>query len=446
MTSKFKFLLKDSLRKKTTTKSFKIINIILCLIIVVLVNLDGIIKLFGGDFNEVVKIYVVDEVNAYDAFKYTMDNTFLDTLGSYNAEIVKSEEDVNVLKENIIKEESDDIIIVFKSISDMSAKKVFDVSFISYEYVDSILYQSINSAINTTKSEMALSYSGISPELLNDIYLNVEIDRVLLDSEVKEDEELIQAIGGVICIIFVLPIFMLIILIVQMIGAEINEEKTSRSMEIIISSVSPETHFMSKLFSANLFAIIQGVLLILYVVIGFVIKGVSTPNIVDPNIIEGVASSGISEYITIFLESELFGKLLIGVPFFIVLIIFSFVAYSLFIGILASVTTSMEDFNQIQTPVMVFLMVGYYLALFASTYQGSIFLEIMAYIPFISGILAPVMYTLGEMTILGLIGAILLLVVVCFLLYKYGLKVYKVGILNYSSSKLWSKIFKALKN
>lgn len=446
MTSKFKFLLKDSLRKKTTTKSFKIINIILCLIIVVLVNLDGIIKLFGGDFNEVVKIYVVDEVNAYDTFKYTMDNTFLDTLGSYNAEIVKSEEDVNVLKENIIKEESDDIIIVFKSISDMSAKKVFDVSFISYEYVDSILYQSINSAINTTKSEMALSYSGISPELLNDIYLNVEIDRVLLDSEVKEDEELIQAIGGVICIIFVLPIFMLIILIVQMIGAEINEEKTSRSMEIIISSVSPETHFMSKLFSANLFAIIQGVLLILYVVIGFVIKGVSTPNIVDPNIIEGVASSGISEYIAIFLESELFGKLLIGVPFFIVLIILSFVAYSLFIGILASVTTSMEDFNQIQTPVMVFLMVGYYLALFASTYQGSIFLEIMAYIPFISGILAPVMYTLGEMTILGLIGAILLLVVVCFLLYKYGLKVYKVGILNYSSSKLWSKIFKALKN
>ena len=69
MTSKFKFLLKDSLRKKTTTKSFKIINIILCLIIVVLVNLDGIIKLFGGDFNEVVKIYVVDEVNAYDTFK-----------------------------------------------------------------------------------------------------------------------------------------------------------------------------------------------------------------------------------------------------------------------------------------------------------------------------------------------------------------------------------------
>ena len=34
---------------------------------------------------------------------------------------------------------------------------------------------------------------------------------------------------------------------------------------------------------------------------------------------------------------------------------------------------------------------------------------------------------------------------VIFLLYKYGLRVYKVGILNYSSSNLWKKIFNALK-
>ncbi len=32
-----------------------------------------------------------------------------------------------------------------------------------------------------------------------------------------------------------------------------------------------------------------------------------------------------------------------------------------------------------------------------------------------------------------------------YLLIKYGLRVYKVGILNYSSDKLWSKMWKALK-
>ena len=68
-----------------------------------------------------------------------------------------------------------------------------------------------------------------------------------------------------------------------------------------------------------------------------------------------------------------------------------------------------------------------------------------AFIPFISGILAPVLYTLGEMSILDLIISIGLLGGTCGLLYKYGLRIYKAGILNYSSNKLWNKIFKSLK-
>lgn len=49
------------------------------------------------------------------------------------------------------------------------------------------------------------------------------------------------------------------------------------------------------------------------------------------------------------------------------------------------------------------------------------------------------------MSILDLIISIGLLAGTCALLYKYGLRIYKAGILNYSSSKLWNKIFKSLK-
>ena len=117
----------------------------------------------------------------------------------------------------------------------------------------------------------------------------------------------------------------------------------------------------------------------------------------------------------------------------------TFAAYTLFIGIFASITTSMEDFNQIQTPVMIFLFAGYFLAIYASVFQESVFLKAMSYIPFISGILAPVMYSLGEIGVIDLFISfisIILLVGTIFILYKYGLKVYKVGILNYSSSNL----------
>jgi ABC-2 type transport system permease protein len=69
----------------------------------------------------------------------------------------------------------------------------------------------------------------------------------------------------------------------------------------------------------------------------------------------------------------------------------------------------------------------------------------MSYIPFISGVLAPVMYMLGEITLLDIGISVAVLLGTIFLLYKYGLRVYKVGILNYSSSNLWKKIFNALK-
>ena len=58
---------------------------------------------------------------------------------------------------------------------------------------------------------------------------------------------MMELVMGVAFPIMILPFFMLTMYLVQMIGAEINEEKTTKSMEIIISNVSPKTHFFSKL-------------------------------------------------------------------------------------------------------------------------------------------------------------------------------------------------------
>ena len=450
MKNKFKFLLRESIKKKIDTKAFKIINIVLLIVIVGLINLDSVIKLFGGDFDEEVNIYVYDEVGIYDEFVSVMDNSYFDVLENYHSKVVKPTKTIEELKKEIKENESKDIILNITNVDEVTYEKMFDVEFISYEYVDTILYTDISNALNTAKQNRAMKMANIDSELLNSIYKNVTIKRTMLSEDVRENEEFMQLIGGVITIIFIIPFFLLITLIVQMIGAEINEEKSSKSMEIIISSVSPEAHFVSKLISANVFAITQGALLLVYALIGSVIRGltaspveIDTTNVVIENMDE---MSQIGVYINMFLKSEVFTKLLYGIPFFIIIILLSFLAYSLFTGVLASVTTSMEDYNQIQTPVMVFLMIGYFSAIYASAFQGSSFITIMAYIPFISGILAPVMYTLGQMTIGGLIISIGLLVITCFLLYKYGLKVYKVGILNYSSSNLWQKIFKALKS
>ena len=128
-----------------------------------------------------------------------------------------------------------------------------------------------------------------------------------------------------------------------------------------------------------------------------------------------------------------------------IMIILTFVAYSLLAGILASMTTNLEDYQQLQTPIVVISLVGYYLSVMAGIFKGSLFIRIMSYIPFISSMLAPTLYVIGEITIFDLIGSIVLLIGTIYLLIKYGLRIYKAGILNYSGTGLWKKMFKAMK-
>jgi ABC-2 type transport system permease protein len=237
-----------------------------------------------------------------------------------------------------------------------------------------------------------------------------------------------------------MPLFMLILFLVQMIGAEVNEEKTTKSMEIIISNVSPKTHFLSKVLSSNLFVIIQGGLLIIFVLLGIGIRYFLTSGDLLGGLgsevtgfVEGLSLNGAAETLSLML------------PILLVMIMLTFVAYSLLAGILASMTTNLEDFQQLQTPIVIISLIGYYLSMMASMFSGSVFIKIMSYIPFISSMLSPTLYVMGEIGVIDLVISIGLLLGTIYILIKYGLRIYKVGILNYSQSGLWKKMFKAMK-
>jgi len=98
-----------------------------------------------------------------------------------------------------------------------------------------------------------------------------------------------------------------------------------------------------------------------------------------------------------------------------------------------------------QTPIMFLSLSGYYLSMIAVGFKGSLFIKLLGYIPFISAILSPSLLVIGDFGIIDVIISMILMIIVIILLIKYGLKIYKVGILNYSSGNLWKKMFGALK-
>lgn len=436
MKNKLKLLIKDGLNKKINTKWFKVVNIILLVVIVGLINIDNIIKFFGGNFDDPVVIYVIDNTNKYyEAIKSGYDNIDLSALGS-ESEIKLADKSLDELKEEMVNDESNDIILVINS---NNGKVVADV--ISYNYVDAVTLQVLNSTLSSVKTNIALMESSLTEEELASIYEPVEINRSYLSDNLDENNELMSYIGNFIIPMFIIPFFLLIIMVTQMIGAEINEEKSSKSMEIIITSVPARLHFISKIITANVYAILQSLLFILYFGVGLLIRRLVTGS----SLISGLDSQ-VGNVVNQFIQSGTLDNLLKCLPVTIIMILLSFVAYSLIAGILASMTTNQEDFQQLQSPMMMIIMAGYFLAILVSTYEKSTFIITVSVIPFISCILSPVLLMMGQIGIVHVLISILLLILTLYLLIKYGLRVYKVGILNYSSSNLWKKILEGIKS
>lgn len=440
MKNKLKYLIGVSLKRKIKTKWFYIANIFLAIAIIGVSNIDNIIHFFGGDFDKKTKIYVIDHTNeSFDLFSNYASQSFdLTYTDEDKYEIVKydktKEEAVEMLKTN--EEDKKSLILVFNP----SEENVIGVEMISNDFADTLDFTMINSAVNNVKVYLAIEKYNISQEQIAGLTSNVTIERQVLDESKDSAEENMNMIMSTVFPVFILPFFMLVIFLVQMIGAEVNDEKTTRGMEIIISNVSPKVHFFSKCIAGNLFILIQGGLLIVYVLLGLLSRTFFS---------DGGATSGMISQVTGMLSgifsSSFIASLKYIIPLVLVLMIATFIGYSLLAGILASMTTNTEDFQQIQTPIMLISLLGYYLAMMAGAFKGALFIKILGYCPFISAILSPSLLVMGEFTILDVFISIALMGVVIFLLIKYGLKVYKVGILNYSSGGLWKKMLNALK-
>ena len=431
--NKFWFLTKMSLEKKIKSKTFIIVNILLFIVLAALMNIDKIVLFFGGNFDKQNNIMIVDNTNkTYEIFKNTMEKeeTIIDTGLKYK---ITKIDDEKKARKKVKKDE--DIVIVINEDDD----NIIKTTMITYGYINSNLYQLINSSITAAKQNLAMEEVGISPDDLNKISKSVEIKREYVEKNKSEEEEKNEFVMGVVTPIVILPFFMLITLVVQMVGAEINEEKSTRSMEIIISNVSTKVHFFSKILASNLFIVMQCLLLGVYSLIGMLLRGGKS--------LESIQNIDAISQVTSGMDiNGILNSVISDIPMVIILMIITLFGYSLLAGILASMTTNMEDFQQLQTPIFVVSLVGFYLAIMNSMFDGALFIRILSYVPFISAILSPSLLVTGVIGFKDILLSILLMVVVIYLLIKYGLKIYKEGILNYSSTKLWKKMLKALKH
>ena len=437
--NKRNFLIKESLKKKLKSKWFLGINIFILIMVIITINLNSIISLFGGGFEENYTVYVKDELNIYDEFNKNFTNNNLYFKDNYK--LIKSTKSLEELKEEALN--NNNIIIVDITKDDENYIKA---DLYSKKEISGLITSAIQSSLNTIKYEIAVNNSNVSKEELQKINSAVAINRNILvkeQTEIPQNEKVKQnnqrsIIGAIVVVVFILPFFFLIVTLVQMIGAEINEEKTNKSMEIIISNVKPKDHLISKIVSCTTFMMVQ----ILLIVLSFLIANLIKNSL--PTTTTGTANV-LMEAVRDMITPDVIKPIIQIIPLLIIFFIVTFISYAIIAGVLASITTSIDDFQQLQTPLMLIISLGFYLSIMAVIFDKARFIIALSYLPLISFLLSPSLYMLNQISLVSLIISIIIQTIFCILTYKYGLRIYKEGILNYSGTNLWRKLFRSIK-
>lgn len=397
---------------KVKTKSFIFTTLIMLLLIYGLSNIGNIINFFD-DEQDKQTFAVIDETNEL----YQMFEANLKVSGN-PFDIEKASKTEAELDKQVLEEELDGIIILENDASNLPTATVKTLSM-----TDSSIFMQVEQVLQQTKQEIGRQKLGLEAEELNQLFTPVEISKVALEDNAKTEDELNQA--RVLVYVLLFFIYFSVILYASMIATEVATEKSSRVMEILISSVSPVKQMFAKLIGIGLLSLTQMLIIFLS---GFV---TIRSKIDDLSALTGGELGFADIPVSTFVYA--------GIYF--ILGYFLFATLAAFLG---SLVSRIEDVQQLISP-MIFLIVGaFMIAMFGLSNPDTPFITISSYIPFFTPMIMFLRVGMLNIPPWEIALSIVILLASITALAIFGARVYKGGVLIYGKSSSFKDLKRAL--
>lgn len=378
-------------KSKVKSKSFIIFMAIVIILMIALSNADKIMDMFKGDGDQIG--IVTNSEPIYKAIK--QQGNVIDEDASFKK--VSKQEAKKQVKNEKLKEA---YIIKVKDKQQLSA------TILSKESVSQEKEQKINGVLTSIQSKLVASQLHLSNNDLKKLQSQSKVDSQVLSD--KKDQQLDEG-QKLLNLVLVYAILMLMFFIVfnyaTQVAMEIATEKTSRVIEMIITSVSPITHIMAKIAGIIAVALTQIVMIVVVAIIcifAFDLKRM----LKDFH----VSMSHITWQV-----------LIVG----LLCMIIGILTYVLLAAILGSLATRIEDINQTLMPLTLFAMIAFYIAIFSMFKPDILLIKITSFIPFLAPFELLVRAQSTELQVWEIIVSILISVVVMFILLWIAVKTYK---------------------
>lgn len=232
-------------------------------------------------------------------------------------------------------------------------------------------------------------------------------------------------INYVIVYVLVILFFMTIMMTGNMIAAEVTAEKSSRIMEILITSVSPLAQMFGKIIGMFLIGLFQI----------FIFAAVIAINVALPHN-QPILSELNLDLSQISVEVLVFGFILYILGYFL---------YATLFAAIGSLVSRTEELGQAIMPITMLSLAAFYIGIFSLSAPNSTLLKVSTYIPFFSPVSMIVRIGLGDTPMWEILASLAVLLAAIFLFGWLSAKIYRTGVLLYGKRPTLKELQKAMR-
>ena len=324
------------------------------------------------------------------------------------------------------------------------------------------LNENLHGKINSAVEAYRIEQSGIEnlKDIMKEVKANVKMHSYTLDKEGKEKVSE-SGVYMMVSMLLGMIIYMFIALFGGMVMSSVIEEKASRVVEVLVSSVKATELMFGKIIGVALVALTQFFLWIVLTlaIVGVVgaisgqnlLQGTDTTQIVQSvggldaeqseAVAEALSDQGEMNVILSTIGNLPFGKI---IACFVIFFIFGYMLYASLFAAIGSAVENEGDTQQLQIPLTIPLLLGFFIAIYAFKAPDSALVFWGSMIPFTSPIVMLARLPFG-VPAWEIIVSVILLIATFAVCAWLSAKIYKVGILMFGKKSTWKDLWKWLK-
>lgn len=319
--------------------------------------------------------------------------------------------------------------------------------------------ENINNRINKAVENYRIASYNIEglEDIMHEVKANVRLRSYTMDD--SGEEKISEAgVNSILSMILGMFIFIFVTVFGSMVMSAVIEEKASRVVEVLVSSVKATELMFGKIIGVAAVALTQ---FLLWIILTVAIVGVAG-SVLGEDIFGNLDAQEVAQTAGVNVDGEAIAQLadqselstilstIQGLDFtriLVVFFVFFILGYLLYASMFAAIGSAVEnegDTQQLQLPLTIPLMLAYFIAIYAFRAPDSAIAFWGSMIPFTSPIVMLARVPFGVET-WEILVSVALLIVTTGLMAWLSAKIYKVGILMFGKKSTWKDLWKWLK-